>query len=58
LKIKGDLKLRKLISFTIDEEVIQTLRNHTEKTDVPASRLIERLLKDFFKTKKRKKKVG
>lgn len=48
--------MRKLISFTVDEDVIKKLKDHTIKTDIPASRLIERLLKEFFKNKK--KKVG
>lgn len=41
--------MKKRITFTLDEETIEMLRNVSEKTMIPQARLVEQAILDVIK---------
>jgi metal-responsive CopG/Arc/MetJ family transcriptional regulator len=48
INMGGDV-MKKRVTFTLDEEVIEQLKEISNKTMIPQSKLIEKALKDVLK---------
>lgn len=44
----------KVKNFTIPEEILESLKNYSEKTLIPQSALVTKLLKEFFEKENNK----
>ena len=49
---KGDDKMKKRITFTIEEELLTQLKEISEQTMIPQARLVEQAIKEIIKTYK------
>jgi metal-responsive CopG/Arc/MetJ family transcriptional regulator len=44
--LKGDEIMKKRVTFTLEEELIEKLKETSEKTMIPQSKLVEKAIKE------------
>lgn len=47
-KLKGGYNMKKRVTFTLEEETINKLKEVSEKTMIPQARLVEQAIKDVI----------
>jgi metal-responsive CopG/Arc/MetJ family transcriptional regulator len=50
INTKGDDRMKKRVTFTLEEELLEQLKKISEETMIPQSKLIEKSLIEVLKT--------